>query len=134
MRIAPLAAAFSLVTAASALANADVVPLDECAMRGKKQGEACKAEDGRPGACTTITYTRTFRPPDPSMPPSTSQQSYFGCQAGATPTVAGGKGKGCELASAGAPSRGGPLALVALALAAWAGRRGARTSGPNKTA
>lgn len=66
----------------SAPAFADVIPpAGDC--EKKSEGDACKDDDGKPGACGTITYTRMFTPPAPGAAAVTSQSSYFGCKAGA---------------------------------------------------
>lgn len=115
----------ALLLAAPTSAWADVVPpAGDC--EGKKEGQACKDFESKPGACGTVTYTRTLPPSAPGAAPNTSQGSYFGCRTGVTPTVAssGGGGKGCAVAPVGLTNGpGAALALAALALTASAARR-----------
>lgn len=118
-----LAAVALLVTILPTAARADVAPPPgDCA--NKKEGEACKDESGRDGACGTITYTATNHA---TNPPTTSTRSYFGCRSGVAPTVTK-SAKKCSVAFAGEPTSGAAFALAAAAvgLAALQRRRARR--------
>lgn len=115
-----LAALALLLTIAPASARADVAPPPgDCA--NKKEGEACKDEGGRDGACGTISYTATN---NATNPPTTSTRSYFGCRSGVAPTVAK-SAKKCSVTYAGAPASDGGLlaATVVVGLVALRRRR-----------
>lgn len=104
-------------------ALADVVPpAGDC--EGKKAGEACVDEDKKPGACGTISYTRSL-PPTTDGPSPSYTSSYFGCRAGDAPAKKSGLGGMCSVATPGSKSEGpvGGIVLVACALGATAARR-----------
>lgn len=105
-----LAALVSTVTLTS-VSRADVMPpAGDC--EGKSEGTACKDDSGKPGACGTITYSRSFTPPFPDAATQTSERSYFGCKGGAAPKSSaasnstGGSGKSCNVTNVGASERG----------------------------
>lgn len=101
-------------------AHADVVPPPgDC--EKKSEGDACTDYDGKPGACGTITYTKSLPPLSPSSQPVTTTQSYFGCKTGAVPKHAG---KSCNVHDVGEETDAGAgLVMLALGLIAFARRR-----------
>jgi hypothetical protein len=105
------------------MARADVVPpAGDCS--NKKEGDPCRDEAKREGACGTISSTATNHATDP---PTESQRSYFGCRAGVAPTSST---KKCSVVAVGAraPRDGETLALALAAVAAVLGRRRANSS------
>lgn len=104
-------------------ARADVLPLDDCGMKHKKEGEACKDTAGKDGACGTITYTATNHA---TNPPTQSQRSYLGCRTGEKPTASAAPKKGCSASPQDA--EGGALLLGAVGVI-LASRRRARRVG-----
>lgn len=105
----------------SPAARADALPIDDCGLKQKKEGEACKDAAGKDGACGTITYTATNHA---TNPPSQSQRSYLGCRTGEKPTATAAAKKGCSASPQDA--RGGALVLGALFFGALAMSRARR--------
>lgn len=110
----PVAALLALaLVVLSPAARADVLPVDECGLKQKKEGEACKDTAGKDGACGTISYTATNHA---TSPPTQSQRSYLGCRTGEKPTATAAAKKGCSASPQ--EANGGALVFGALVLGA----------------
>ena len=113
-------AAIAISACFPAFARADVVPPPgDC--EKKSEGDACTDSDGKPGACGSITYTKSLPPLAPGAHAETTTQSYFGCRAGAVPKQTA---KSCSVREVGADTgdAGAGLVMLALGLVALARR------------
>lgn len=113
-------AAIAISAIFPAFSHADVVPPPgDCAK--KSEGDSCTDFEGKPGACGTISETRSLPPISPGSQPTTTTTSYFGCKTGAVPKHSG---KSCSVHDVGEDTDAGAgFAMLALGLVAFARRK-----------